>query len=261
MKNTLLVLLFVVLIPIAGWSTDIVAPQLDKNTPVALSVDVKPESAAVRFNRFNTLLRDGKIGRNQAGTDLNILLGELRGDYYGRAGKDFSRREWVFPLAGYDHRAITGGRNKGYIASGYDYFTGNRHGGHPSFDIFIRDRNQDSNDDRTGQQVNVLSLTGGVVVALEEKWERGSKLKGGMYLWVYDPANNLLVYYAHNSKLFVGLGDIVKPGDVLATVGRSGLNAAKRRSPTHLHLTVLDVKSGRPLPLNVYRDLVSSLKK
>jgi hypothetical protein len=48
--------------------------------------------------------------------------------------------------------------------------------------------------------------------------------------------------------------------DLLATVGRSGLNAAKRRSPTHLHLTVLEMKNGRPLPLNVYRDLVTSRK-
>ena len=261
MKNSLFVLLFAVLIPIAGWSTDIVAPQLDKNTSVELPVNVKPESATVRFNRFNSLLRDGKIRKAEAISNLNALLGELRQDYYQSGGKGYSRKEWVFPLAGYDQRAITGGRNKGYIASGYDYFTGNRHGGHPSFDIFIRDRNQDLFDDRTGDPVNVLSMTGGIVVALAEKWELGSKLKGGMYLWIYDPANNMLVYYAHNSRLSVGLGDIVKPGDVLATVGRSGLNAAKRRSPTHLHLTVLEIKNGRPVPVNVYRELVSSLKK
>nr|WP_246545514.1 M23 family metallopeptidase [Pelotalea chapellei] len=147
------------------------------------------------------------------------------------------------------------GANKGYIAGGYDFFSGNRHGGHPSFDIFIHDRDQDSLDDRTGQPVQVLSLTAGIVVALEQEWEQGSSLRGGKYLWVYDPVNELLVYYAHNNTLHVALGDIVQPGDVIAEVGRSGYNAAKRRSPTHLHLTVLKVKDGRPLPLNVYQEL------
>lgn len=219
------------------------------------------KSASLRFNEFNTLLRDGRIRRNDAIPRLESLLKELQGEYHQRGGKDYPRKEWVFPLAGYDQRAITGGRNKGYIASGYDYFTGNRHGGHPSFDIFIRDRNQDSIDDRSGVQVKVLSLTGGIVVAAEGEWENNSKLRGGKYLWIYDPANNLLVYYAHNSKLSVKLGDLVKPGDELATVGRSGLNAAKRRSPTHLHLTLLEMKNGRPLPVNIYRDLVASQKR
>jgi murein DD-endopeptidase MepM/ murein hydrolase activator NlpD len=246
--------------PIAAWSGEVATSQSDNSTLVKNPVVADVESTAVRFNRFNTLLRDGKIRKSEAKISLNALLDELRQDFLNKGGKDYSRKEWVFPLAGYDQRAITGGRNKGYISSGYDYFTGNRHGGHPSFDIFIRDRNQDSNDDRSGELVKVLSMTGGIVVAMEEKWERGSKLRGGAYIWIYDPVNNLLVYYAHNSKLFVSLGDMVKPGDLLATVGRSGLNAAKRRSPTHLHLTVLEIKNGRPVPLNVYPDLVSSRK-
>ncbi len=260
MKKSLITLFLITLMPAAGWSAEVAVPQTDNNALVKIPVAENAESVAVRFNSFNTLVRDGKIRKSEAITRLNTLLDELSLYYSKNGGKNYSRKEWVFPLAGYDQKAITGGRNKGYMASGYDYFTGNRHGGHPSFDIFIRDRNQDSNDDRTGEQVKVLSMTGGIVVAMEDKWEQGSKLRGGIYLWVYDPANNMLVYYAHNSKVFVGLGDIVKPGDVLATVGRSGLNAAKRRSPTHLHLTVLEMKNGRPVPVNVYRDLVQAQK-
>lgn len=213
------------------------------------------DSAALRFNELNTRIRDGRIAREAARQELKRLLADLSTEYYRKGGRRYPSAEWVFPLAGYDCRAITGGRNKGYIASGYDYFTGNRHGGHPSFDIFIRDRNQDCLDDRTGKPVKVLSLTGGIVVALEAGWEKGSGLRGGQYIWVYDPTNELLVYYAHNSALHVKLGDVVRPGDVLAEVGRSGYNAAKRRSPTHLHLTVLKVSDGRPLPLNVYPEL------
>jgi hypothetical protein len=162
---------------------------------------------------------------------------------------------WAFPLAGYDARAVGGGPRHGYVSGSYDFYRGNRHGGHPSFDIFIRDRNQDSLDDRSGAPVKVLSLTGGIVVALEREWQPGSRLLGGRYLWIYDPGNDLLVYYAHNSELSVGLGDIVSPGDVLASVGRSGYNAAKKRSPTHLHLTVLRIQDGRVVPLDIYQNL------
>ncbi len=228
--------------------------ELSDAPPAAKAVTTAP-AAAVRFDQLNTRIRDGKISRGAALPELKLLLAELRQEFYRQGGSDYPRPAWVFPLAGYDYRAITGGRNKGYIASGYDYFSGNRHGGHPSFDTFIRDRNQDSLDDRSGKPVKVLSLTGGMVVALERQWQPGSSLRGGKYLWVYDPANELLVYYAHNSELQVELGQIVKPGDLLATVGRSGYNAAKRRSPTHLHLTVLQLRDGRPLPLNVYPEL------
>jgi len=213
-------------------------------------------NACTRYNDLNSRIRDGKINKEPARGALQRLLAELRQLYELAGARHYPKSDWIFPLAGYDSRAITGGRNKGYIASGYDFFTGNRHGGHPAFDIFIRDRDQDSRDDRTKKPVKVLSVTGGVVVALEREWEPGSALRGGKYLWIYDPANELLVYYAHNSELLVGLGDMVKPGDAIAKVGRSGFNAHKRRSPTHLHLSVLRVQDGWPLPMNVYQDLV-----
>ena len=215
----------------------------------------KAGTPSERFNTFNNLVRDGKIGREEGITHLNALLQELKEDYYRRGGKDFPRNSWSFPLEGNNAQSLSAASDKGYIASGYDYFSGNRHGGHPSFDIFIRDRNQDCLDDLSGVPVKVQSLGGGLVVAMESAWQEGSTLRGGNYIWVYDPGNELLVYYAHNGNLAVGLGDIVKPGALLGVVGRSGLNAAKRRSPTHLHLTVLAIKDGRPSPLNVYQDL------
>ncbi|NVN92294.1 MAG: M23 family metallopeptidase [Desulfuromonadales bacterium] len=227
-------------------------------SPVTKKPVLDLSSPAERFNALNSLVRDGKIGRVAARSELKRLLAELRGEYYRKGGIDFLKDTWVFPLAGYDARAMGGGRNKGYIASGYDFFSGNRHGGHPSFDIFIHDRNQDCLDDRSGKPVRVLSLTGGIVVALEREWQQGSGLRGGKYIWIFDPTNDLLVYYAHNSELFVKLGEIIKPGDQLAIVGRSGYNAEKRRSPSHLHLTVLRVRDGLPLPVNVYRELAKA---
>jgi len=212
-------------------------------------------AACASYDELNSRIRDGRIGVMAARVEFVQRLSDVRKEYYRRGGRDYAATEWVFPLAGHDLRAIGGGRNHGFVSGGYDFFSGNRHGGHPALDIFIQDRNQDSRDDRTGQPVRVLSLTGGVVVALEREWEASSSLRGGKYIWIYDPANELLVYYAHNEELQVQLGQIVEPGQPLATVGRSGLNAAKRRSPTHLHFSVLRLVGGQPQPLNVYSDL------
>jgi len=99
--------------------------------------------------------------------------------------------------------------------------------------------------------VNVLSMTGGVVVALEGEWQSTSSLRGGRYIWIYDPDEDGLVYYAHNATIKVAVGDVVKPGDGIATVGRSGLNAFKKRSPTHLHLTYLQIRDGYPRPVRI----------
>ena len=213
------------------------------------------EQLCSAYNELNSRIRDGRIGKSAARSELSVRLAEIRAEYHQRGGKEYPPDQRVFPVAGYDAGAIEKGRNHGFVPRGYDFFSGNRHGGHPAYDIFIRDRNQDSLDDRTGKPVSVLSMTGGIVVALDKGWRKGSKLRGGNYIWVYDPANDLLVYYAHNEELFVELGTIVKPGERLASVGRSGFNAAKRRSPTHLHFSVLRLKDRQPLPLRVFGQL------
>lgn len=203
------------------------------------------------FNSLNTMIRDNQIGRNEAREKIKSLLPSVA-EYYRQNGKKlYGQGEWRFPLEGYGPKSAGNSGGKDYIASGYDYFSGNRHGGHPAFDLFIQDRNQDSLDDRTQQPVNVLSMTGGVVVALADQWQPASRLRGGKYLWIYDPATDGLVYYAHNATLKVAVGDIVKPGDIIATVGRTGLNAYKKRSPTHLHLSYLKLTDGYPRPVKI----------
>ena len=255
----LLIFIFIVSLLQLPAASEAVSGSTGMETKASSGSDIA-ETPSERFNTFNNLVRDGKIGRDDGVKSLNALLRELKEDYYRRGGKDFPRHSWIFPLEGYDAKSLSGASDKGYRASGYDYFRGNRHGGHPSFDIFIRDRNQDCLDDQLGVSVKVLSLGGGIIGALESQWQPGNTLRGGKYIWVYDPGNELLVYYAHNGNLAVRLGDIVKPGDLLGSVGRSGLNAAKRRSPTHLHLTVLEIKDGRPSPLNIYQDLAGAGK-
>jgi len=222
------------------------------------SAGSEPCQPCEEFDRLTTLVRDGKISRSEACSKVSILFPAI-GDFYRRhGGKDFTEREWGFPLRGYGPQAIGGGRSHGYAPRGYDWFDGNRHGGHPSLDIFIRDGNHDDRDDRTGVYVQVLSVTGGIVVARETGWKPGSRLRGGNYLWIYDPTSDALVYYAHNRSVLAEIGQIVKPGDPIALVGRTGLNAYRRRSPTHLHLTYLEWKTGSFAPRTIYRQLLES---
>jgi murein DD-endopeptidase MepM/ murein hydrolase activator NlpD len=210
------------------------------------------------FNALNSAVRDRTVKKPAAKEQFSKLIDAIRMEYYASVGQDYPVSDWVFPLQGYGYKAIGGVKGNGYQRGGYDYFDGNRHAGHPSQDLFIRDRQRRSLDDATNKPVSVLSLTGGVVVAVEKVWATPSPLRGGKYLWIYDPTANALIYYAHNSRLLVEVGDIVKPGDVIAEVGRTGLNAHKRRSPSHLHLTYLAIVNGLPVPRNIYKELRGS---
>jgi murein DD-endopeptidase MepM/ murein hydrolase activator NlpD len=94
------------------------------------------------------------------------------------------------------------------------------------------------------------------VVALEKHWNNASSLRGGKYMYIYYPNDNALFYYAHNNDVFVNIGQIINKGDTIATVGRTGLNAFKKRSPTHLHFMKLELDNTfYPKPVDTYRDL------
>jgi len=210
------------------------------------------------FNGLNTSIRDNKISKSLAKEQFKSRIERIRNEYYVSGGKDYTTNDWVFPLKGHSHKAIGGVNGNGYKQTGYDYFDGDRHRGHPSQDIFIRDKKQQCVDDRTKKPVGVLSITGGVVVAVEKDWDSASTLRGGEYIWIYDPTSHALAYYAHNSIVLVEPGELVKPGEVIAFVGRTGLNASKRRSPTHLHVSYLLIKDGGPVPRNIYKELLKS---
>jgi murein DD-endopeptidase MepM/ murein hydrolase activator NlpD len=178
----------------------------------------------------------------------------LEADYYRLAAPQ-PGKGWVFPLRGYNSRAAGGQNGSGYLAGRYSYWQGNAHGGHPAHDIFILDKDQNCMDDRTGKAVDVLSCTNGIVVATETQWEPGSPQRGGNYVVVFSPEEQRLFYYAHNQNVLVQPGDRVTAGSKLAEVGRTGANAAKKRSPTHLHLMVLKLNNGLPVPDNPWVQL------
>jgi len=221
------------------------------------SVTIK--TLAVRFDSVNTLVRDNKIDKVQALEKMQDILPKLQSAYNKLKPCESKNNRWIFPITGYSSKAIGGTHGEGYIPNGYDYFDGNKHGGHPAQDVFIYDKNQDCKDDRTGKFVNVRSVTGGIVVALEKDWDSASPLRGGQYIWIYEPCNNSLFYYSHNNEVFVSVGQIINAGDTIATVGRTGLNAFKQRSPTHLHFMKLAFDNEYyPKPVNTYQDLLKA---
>lgn len=227
---------------------------------VGLAFQVPAQSSSLRaladsFQALNTQIRDGKIAKAIAKTKVKKSLVGIERAYHQRV-PSHNDSLWAFPLSFYGAKSIGGLNGNGYHPQGYDYFDGNAHKGHPAHDIFIRDKNQDAVDDTKGTEINVQSVGYGVVVALEENWETTSLLRGGKYVWVYDVDNKLLVYYAHNHRVKVKLGDVLKPGDAIGTVGRTGLNAFKARSPTHLHFMTLTLDSEYcPKPVNTYLKL------
>lgn len=225
--------------------------QISVNYSEALSVLCK------KYLTLNNKIRDGKIESSFALQEIRNQIPKIKAAYFNAGGKIWKKNTWIFPVQYYNATSIGGSNGSGYISNGYNFFAGNKHGGHPAHDIFIQDRNQDSKDEKTNKYVNVLSFSGGVVVATETIWNIDSKLRGGKYIWIFDPSSNSLFYYAHCNNVLVICGQIITPGQIIATVGRTGLNAYKQRSPTHLHFSRLEFdRNYCPIPVDTYNDLL-----
>lgn len=94
----------------------------------------------------------------------------------------------------------------------------------------------------------VVSTTDGVVI------RRGQDILGGNVVAVFGPAGHTH-YYAHLDQFGApGLGDRVRPGTVLGTVGNTG-NA--RTTPPHLHYGIYTGEGAvNPYPLLAHKPSV-----
>ncbi len=204
---------------------------------------------------FERVVRDGNISYQHGEQAIAEWADWLEKEFpQGQFHRDIS-----FPLKGYSIKDVGGKNGDGYRPQGYRFLDGNRHQGHPAQDIFARDHDQDGMDDFTGRPVDVLALAEGIVLSTFSDWHEtdlSREIRGGNYVWIYHPALKAVSYYAHLEKVFVRPGDKVRGGSEIATLGRSGRNAALPRSPTHLHLMILS--SGNMQPMNPYPLLKSS---
>lgn len=206
------------------------------------------------INGYKQLLvdiREYKLSPQQAREHFQEMMMILK-KAHPTARYDSTQVQICFPLMGFDFRAV-GGRGSGYIPRGYDLFDQAKKGSHPAHDIFMKDKDQDCRDDRTGDYVPVLSTSDGIVIATENGWQAGSEYRGGNYIWIYDTTTGGLWYYAHQREIYVKTGQTVRAGQKIALVGRTGFNAAMPRSDTHLHMTYLRIdEEGNPFPVNTY---------
>ena len=208
------------------------------------------KAVCIQINDLNTAVLNGTINKQAAVKKLDELMTQLRGNK-----PVLNSYNWIFPIKGYKSNAIGGTNGNGYSDKGYHYLDGNKHAAHPAHDIFINDKNQDCIDDRTHKPVDVLSVDDGIVIACSNEWETSSNLRGGKYIWIYHQQRDVFTYYAHNNAIFIKPGDLVVPGQKIAEVGRTGYNAYKKRSPTHLHFSAFRLVDGVPVPFNPYAQL------
>lgn len=232
---------------------------LSKRSDISNSI-----STVSRWEKFEIMVRDGVLKEQEGKKILEKIILLLDTQY---RKKIKSTTTWTFPLEGYDYNVMD--KNNflpnivygPYGVKGYNFFDGNRHGGHPAYDIFIRDKNQDCLNDITKLPVNILSMVDCVVLSTNSGWEKGSKIRGGNYIWCYSPSEKKFFYYAHLNQIFVSPGQIIKQGEKIGTVGRSGFLAEKESSPTHLHLMVLEYKNGEMVPYDFYEKIKIRRKK
>lgn len=212
-------------------------------------LNAAPAGIGDSWQQFERRVRDGDIDAAAGAAAIAHWAEVLERSH----PPDGFRRRVCFPLKGYGPSAVGGRNGEGYRPAGYAFLGGNRHKGHPAQDIFVRDRDQDGRDDRTGRPVEVLALADGVVLSTFAEWapdEARRHIRGGNYVWIYHPALKLFSYYAHLQDVRVGSGEAVPGGAVIATLGRTGTNAYPSRSPTHLHFMLL--RSRDMAPVNPY---------
>jgi peptidoglycan LD-endopeptidase LytH len=201
---------------------------------------IAPDSAKIRFQEIMIRLR--QVAESQQDSICNDTT------------------SFVFPVKDYTAKSIGGG-GSGYFPRHYNMFDHSTQVSHAAQDIFVRDLNRDNLDDNTLQPVDMLAMRGGIVVGIESGWTPDSDYRGGNYVWIYDPCLDGLFYYAHSYRTTVVLGQEVMAGEKIGEVGRTGLNASKPRSQTHLHLMYLQLSAeALPKPRNTYEWLVGCSK-
>ncbi len=226
----------------------------DHLNPFAFSKD------STIFSRYKELLvniREKKITPSEAESEFKSIMKVLKGAYPNTLDS-IQSSNLVFPMTKSNYNAV-GGSGTGFYVKAFNLFDHSVSGSHPAHDIFIYDPDQDCIDNRKQEYVDIVSVGNGVVLAVEKDWTDTSKYRGGNYVWVFDFERGGLWYYAHHRKVVVEPGQIVKPGNKLGEVGRTGFNAKNKRSDTHLHLMYLEVDSSNyPKPKNYFKWLMEA---
>ncbi|HMS64189.1 MAG TPA: M23 family metallopeptidase [Ignavibacteria bacterium] len=207
-----------------------------------------------KWDILDSMIVNSTIDPDDASDLMIAYEPEIRKYFRQQKGVQINKDNWSFPLSNYTSIYFRDSGND-YKDTGYDYFQGSNTKGHPAHDIMILDVNKDLLDDSTLKPVDVVSMSGGVVVATDTTWAPGSLLRGGKYVKIFDVTNNGLFYYSHLSQVNVKPGDIVVNGEKIGEVGRTGRKAILKDGKTHLHVAYLKFEDGYPMPYDIIMDL------
>ena len=101
----------------------------------------------------------------------------------------------------------------------------------------------------------VRSATRGIVMLAEGSWKRGDPLSsssqgGGNSVIVFDPDAGRFCRYCHLATVTVVAGTPVEAGQVIGTVGNSGVAASRRGHGGHLHFEINEWDGNRTRSLS-----------
>ncbi|MDZ4710798.1 MAG: M23 family metallopeptidase [bacterium] len=224
------------------------------------SIAQNDKNVSEKWNELDKKIVNATIDKEDAVELMKEYNAQLRKYYRTSVIVSSKREDWVFPLKNFTSIRYRDYGND-YKVLGYDYFQGSNTKGHPAHDIMILDSNKDLMDDSTKSPVDVVSMSGGIVVATDTTWSVGSLLRGGKYVKIFDVSNDGIFYYSHLSEVNVRAGDIVLPGDKIGEVGRTGRKAILAPGKTHLHVAYLRFENDYPFPEDIIADLRNSQKK
>ena len=111
----------------------------------------------------------------------------------------------------------------------------------------------------------VYAVSRGMVVLADRDWSSDSLFsttsrKGGNAVIVFDPDHDRFSRYCHMSTVQVSAGERVAAGQIVGTVGHSGLNASQPGHGHHLHFETNEYLQGHIRALD-YRRLRTMLRQ
>jgi murein DD-endopeptidase MepM/ murein hydrolase activator NlpD len=111
----------------------------------------------------------------------------------------------------------------------------------------------------------VYAVSRGMVVLADRDWSAASLFsttsrKGGNAVIVFDPDHDRFYRYCHMSAVEVSAGELVTAGQIVGSVGHSGLNASQPGHGHHLHFETNEYLEGHVRAID-YRGLRTMLRQ
>jgi len=199
-----------------------------------------------------------KISKDKAIDSIKFYVSQARQDFNSLNIAMTDRNDWVFPMTGWTKIIYRSG-GKDYKDERFDYFQGGESMNHPAHDIFILDNDSDGVEDSTRQKVLAAAMVTGIVFTEYSGFKPGDFIRGGNNVKIFDPKTEAMFYYSHLDSVFVHPGQLVKAGETIGYVGRTGRKAIKGK--THLHIAYYKIFEGYPRPKDILEDLYKAEKK